>query len=406
MTQQKLNTRNRRVDVDLDNESTALFVSNGSSKRSLDCTTDGLAKAVAAKQLVAVNLDQDDGIFARVVFGQANKQEREEAIEQGCGKLDLSVGVLAVAGGNAYVFNEIDAKEQEEEYGEYFQTFEVTPGEYLVTVYTLMGSYNAFRVTRREGWKGFLPWFRQTRSRKKFPGWLMEYALLQGEDVDAIPEGKIEEDNDDQEPLGFVIQLTPATDQDELSPLERGYQLDMEPLEPEKCPLGILPKGLSEQAAIEEPPKKAEPKKPAKAKAPSVDKKAMAEHFRPFAEALFNQEFDKAAEFFIESLRGEALEYMTIRRQRRSRWEPLNKIWLSRGNAEETVSEWRSEFEKDYNLFAPDEVSIENYLGDIRCEYGKSSAYASGKIRRYLIVDCALIQTADGPKLAGIYFSS
>lgn len=402
MPRQPLNSKHPRFDVSLGNESTALCISSGNVKSQLDCTTAGLTPAATGEQLIYVQLDEDNGITARLVFGKLNKQEEDEWFERGSRVLDLSDGVLVACGGNAYVSNENDDKMLKDEYEDYYQEFVVPPGRYLVTVYTHVPSMNGFRLTKLEGWEGYLAYYRKTR-RKKMPSWIYEYAELEGEKTDDVDEDRMEED-DGVDRIGFVVQVLPAGKKPKVSGLAENLSLSMETRLPAKCPLGIKPIGIESDMATPEEEVELEREEAEEVKARFGDPKDLAEHFRPFAEALFQQQFEAASEYFIESLRQEAIQYMTVRRMRRRKWEPLHSIWLDRGK--ENLPSWRSNFEKSENLFAPDGVTESNYLGDVRCEYGSSRAFASGKINRYLIVDAPIVDTPTGPRLAGIYFSS
>lgn len=401
MRPQKLNTERRRMDVSLDNESTLFFISNGASKQAITCDADGLSQACERQQLIVQMLDQDDGIIARVVLGKLQKKEDEEWIERGVRILDLSDGMLVLSGGNTFVSDRTSEEELEDE-EEYFQQFLVRPGRYQVTVYTHAPCINGFRLTRRADWKGFLPYFEATRSRKKFPGWLIEFANLDGEDVDAIPAKKVESE-EEEEYLGFVVQLEPLTDSPALSNLRDGYILETESRLPEKCPLGIVAKELEDGEPFSE--EEWERQEAAKREERFGDPDRLAEKFKPFAEALFEKDFAAAAEHFLPELREAAEAYMNVKRNRRSRWEPLADVWLDKQGAEDCVNSWRANFALEGNLFAPDLVDASNYLGDLRCEYGNGDDFVAGKIRRYLIVDAAIVATPEGPKLGGVYFS-
>ncbi|PQO44046.1 hypothetical protein [Blastopirellula marina] len=388
------------MDVSLDNESTLFFISNGSSQRAIKCDVEGLKQACEQEQLIVQMLDQDDGIIARVVLGKLNKKEEEEWIEQGVRILDLNDGMLVLAGGNSFVSSQSSEEEFEDE-ADYFQQFLVRPGRYKVTVYTHAPCINGFRLTRRADWQGFLPYFATTRPRKKYPGWLIEYANLDGEDVDAIPAKKV--DMEEEEFLGFLVHLELATDSTVQSKLTNGYVLETESRLPERCPVGIVAIDLEDHEPMSE--EEFEREEAIKHEARFGDPDQLAKRFTPFAEALFQKDFATAADFFIPELREAVESYMNVKRNRRDRWEPLADVWLDKQNAGPSINSWRSNFELQGNLFAPDFVDETNYLGDVRCEYGNGDDFVEGKIRRYLIVDAPIIATADGPKLAGLYFS-
>jgi hypothetical protein len=65
----KLDASNPRHDCDIYNESCAMFLSNGQQKGAIDCSDVGLIAAVDSRELIGVELDQDDGFIARVVLG-------------------------------------------------------------------------------------------------------------------------------------------------------------------------------------------------------------------------------------------------------------------------------------------------------------------------------------------------
>lgn len=80
-----LNSRNRRLDVDIGNKANHFFISGSRSKAAIG---DDLAKACKSHELIVVQNDLDDMLVVRVVLGQLNRQEQSEWIE--CGQRCLT----------------------------------------------------------------------------------------------------------------------------------------------------------------------------------------------------------------------------------------------------------------------------------------------------------------------------
>lgn len=414
-----LDPNNPRHDCDIYNESCALFVSNGKRKGAIDASlTEELVKAVESKQLIAVELDQDDGFIARVVLGELNEQESSEWIGCSQRRLDLSDGQVVVAGGNAYVSDDYPPEEIDDQLDEYFEVISVPPGEYLATVYMQLPFINGFRITRLKEWKGFIPYFQSTRPDDSMPGWLAEFADLAGEDLE-------EEDEDyeeDQEMVAFVIQLEPIGDDDSESKLVDNFFLDSEIRIPPVCPLGIEPVGIERDVEVVDDTEYEEEQRQRFA-----DDDNMADLFRPFGVALYERRFDDAAQFFVDELKAEIATYLKSETEKadsgdntigailaefedaddsdsKPGLQPLHEIWLDKEKAETALTRWKNSFEEGNNRFAPDVVNAENFLGEVRCEFGDSKDYTSGKIDLYGIVDSCIVATEAGPKLAGVSF--
>ena len=66
----KLDTRKRRIDISIDNESNAIFISNGSAGGTIGGTVGEIIAAATAEKLIVVELDQDDGANVRIVLGK------------------------------------------------------------------------------------------------------------------------------------------------------------------------------------------------------------------------------------------------------------------------------------------------------------------------------------------------
>ncbi len=417
----KLDENNPRHDCDIYNESCALFISNGKHKGAIDASsTEELVKAVESNQIIAVELDQDDGFIARVVLGELNEQESSEWIGTCQHRLDLTDGQIVVAGGNAYVSDDYPPEEIDDELDEFFEVISVPPGEYLATVYMQLPFINGFRITRLKEWKGFIPYFQTTRPNDSMPGWLAELADLAGEDLD-------EEDEDydeDQEMVAFVIQLKPIGDDDSESKLVDNFFLDSEIRIPPVCPLGIEPVGIERDDEVVDDTDYEEEHRQRFA-----DDDNMADLFRPYGIALYVRRFDDAAQFFVDELKGEIAAYLKSEIETADGGEgedelddilaefggadgsdaqdglqPLHEIWLDKEKAKGALSRWKNSFDEGNNRFAPEVADNENYLGDIRCEFGSSDDYIAGKIDIHGIVDSCVVATEAGPKLAGVSF--
>jgi hypothetical protein len=76
-------------------------------------------------------------------------------------------------------------------------------------VYHQLPFINGLRITHLPEWKGFIPYYRETRSAtKRMPDWLADFANLEGEEL-----SEVDEDYDeDEEKIAFVIQLQPSVE--------------------------------------------------------------------------------------------------------------------------------------------------------------------------------------------------
>jgi len=201
-----------RLDVKIYNESTALVVSNAQVRESFeqcDDESEGFRQAIDERQLIAVELDQDDSFVARVVFGSLSSKEKAEWIGHGSRRLKISDGRLVVAGGPSYVSEGFE--------NEFFAMFDVPPGEYFITIYHHLPSMNCFRITHLPEWTSLLHWFKRTRpKRKRLPDWLAVLADIEGGEIadDQVANDGIEE------LVAFVIQLRPVSNRLKESKLE------------------------------------------------------------------------------------------------------------------------------------------------------------------------------------------
>ncbi len=287
---------------------------------------------------------------------------------------------------------------------EFYSVVVVPPGRYQVTVYQQLPFINGFRVTRLPDWKGFVPYWLETRPGEPMPGWLAEFADLEGENTDdfAINEGQ------EEELVVFVVQLQPAGDNAAESALEDDFYLEFETRLPPKCPLGISPVGIEQSEAVDDEQLDEEEKDR------FTDDTNLAEHFRPFAEALYAEDYETAARFVVPAIRAASIAYMKSERQRVLEnaqegddlpvLQPLHEIWRDGEKAETTLPRWRSGAAERGTLLAADVANDESYLCEIRCEYGNNKDYIEGKFDAYVMVDTLVVRTDDGPMLAGIVF--
>ena len=389
----KLTAETSRIDVDIYNESTALFVSNGTIKGAIDMSSDdGYEQAMASHQLISIELAQDDGFIARVVLGELSPQESEEWIASGSRALDVSDGHVVVAGGNAYVSDDYSPEEIDEENEELFKVIAVPPGQYQVTVYAHLPSVNGMLINSLPQWKGYVPYFESTRPGASMPDWLAELADIDGEDVG--------EYDDDQEMVSFVIQLQASETPVDESPLDEDRYTKCEMRIPEVCPLGLESVGIEREESVYDPEEDEDRDR-------FTDTADLAAHFRPFADALYARKFEEAAAFFVRSLQEQAATYLQSEltsAEKSGPLQPVNEVWRDGESAETTIPRWTSGQKERNNLFDPDTVNEDNYIGEVRCEFGDSDAYIEGEIDLHLLVDTIAISTDDGPQLAGVVF--
>ena len=136
-----------RCDFEIYNESNALFVSNAQVRDKFDASDDEPAmfrQAIEDRELIAVELDQDDGFIARVVLGELSSKEKSEWVGRGSRRLNLADGKLVVAGGASYVSEGLD--------DEFYEVVDVPAGEFFVTIYHHLPSVNGDRITRLPDW--------------------------------------------------------------------------------------------------------------------------------------------------------------------------------------------------------------------------------------------------------------
>ncbi len=398
-----LSSDHPRLDVEIYNESNALFVSNSIVRQAFEQSEDEEAAfrtAVEDRELIAVDLDQDDGFIARVVLGSLSAKEKNEWVGRGSRKLMLSDGKLVVAGGASYVSEDLD--------DEFYEIIDVPAGEYFVTVYQHLPSVNGERITQLEGWEGFLSYFRETRpKRRKLPAWIAELAESEGQDAG---------DSDDDEPdelVAFVIQLLPASNRRKESPLEDDRFVSTEQRIPAKCPLGIVPFGIeSEDEMSKEEQAEFEASALAEQAVRFSDDADLAALFRPVADAIYAGSYEELPRFFVASLRERVSSYVaaSIQSLREAAQEgdelpklpAVNSIWRDGELAKTALPRWARSFEQGNNLFDAAAVTPATYLGDVRCEFGSADAYTQGDIDLYTIVDVLVCNTPDGPQLAGV----
>ena len=392
----KLNTRNCRIDISVDNESNAIFISNGSAGGAIGDTVSEIIAAANAEKLIVLKLDQDDGANVRVVLGKLNSQESSEWIECGSRVLDLSDGILVVSGGNTYVSSAVSEEEAFGGDNEFYRRIEVRPGRYQTCVYTHAPAINGFRLAKRRDWKGFLDWARTSKLKKPYPTWLVEYAHLEGEEVEAI-EANLVEGPEAGDLVGFVVQLEPLRGEARVDGLDKRGALQMQQRLPRKVPIGILPSLDDPTKTTRKPDNKQRERSPC---SPKTDKEAAIVRFTEFGELLFEARIDDAAKYFIPSLRDTVTNVLTDKRERRKRWDRLSSVTLDTQNKDETLGGWRRCFEAGQNIFVNDSVTDANFVGDLVCQYG---SFRSKRVP--LVLTAAVIRIDDELQLAGIYFS-
>jgi len=398
-----LSADNPRLDVEIYNESNALFVSNTNVREKFEQSDDEpavLLSAIEDRELIAVELDQDDGFITRVVFGDLSAKEKNEWVGRGSRGLKLPDGKLVVAGGASFVSEDLD--------DEFYEIIDVPAGEYFVTIFQHLPSVNGSRITRLAGWGGFLPYFRKTRPKnKRLPAWVAELAESEGEDLGDVG------DDDSEELVAFVIQLLPASNRRKESPIEDDSFLATEQRLPAKCPLGIVPVGIEQPDVMSDAElAEFEAAEQAAQDLRFSDTADLAARFRPVADAIYATRYEEVVSCFVMTLRDRVGSYLaecieTRCEAAQESGEPLKlpavkSVWRDGEPADTTLPRWSRLFEAGNNLYDATTVTPETYLGEIRCEFGDADAYIQGDIDLYLMVDFIVTDTGDGPQLAGV----
>ena len=259
---------NQRLDVAVYNEATGFVVTsedlagNDPAQRNFE-DRDNWMQGLREGLFMPVELYRDDPFLARIVLGELSADEQSESLAEVSWKLRVPCGVLVVAAGSEYVLGEANA-----DFAEYFRRIPVPPGDYLVTVHTLITSPNAAACLSLEEDADGTPrvgkWWRETRAGEKMPLWLQN-ALAEGYYADAAEAG--EAGDEDYDPaadpqVDFIVQLRPLTREPPGSVLEaatEGWFLFDKRHTLAQCPRGLPAQDLWDPmaeaiAAMETPP--------------------------------------------------------------------------------------------------------------------------------------------------------
>ena len=241
---------NNRLDVSVYNEATGFVVTSddlaGNEPEFRDFSNSnnwnqGLMEGV----FVPVELYQDDTFIARIVLDELSPEEQKQSLAEFTWKLQVPSGILVIAAGSEYVLGESG-----EDFEDYYRKIPVPPGDYLVTIHTLITSVNAEACLEFHGDADSLPlgqWWRDTRPDEDMPMWL-QYGLAEGYYTDAPEHDEAWSDWDsDYDPetdplIDFIIQLRPLTGEPSLPVLdnmEAGWFLFDKRHELQMCPTGL-----------------------------------------------------------------------------------------------------------------------------------------------------------------------
>ncbi len=402
----KLTDQNPRLDFEIYNESLALIISNAELRETYVDTPEGHLKAIQDRNLIAIELDQDDGFIARVVLGELSSKEKSEWIGRSSRRLNVPDGKLVIAGGVSYISEEMD--------DEFYEILEIPKGEYFVTVYHQLPSVNGLRLMGHEDWNGFVSYYRDTRSKTRaLPNWLAHFADIEGES-----DGDRElEYHDDDESISFVIQMRTIGPRQTESDLEKEYGFVSTQLRrPKKCPIGIKPVGIEKPAteSDEEHQARLEAQR-LEAEKRYEDKYALARKFTGIPRFIKIGKFGEVTSYFVPELQTEVADYVESEAKRLHKkagigpgppWieNSFNQLWRDNGPFEQVLSRWKSVNRDNGNLLCSLCVTEENYRGEVRCEFQDPQLYASGYSKMYVMMDLLVIDTPIGPKAAGVSF--
>ena len=403
----ELTEQNPRHDFEIYNESLALIISNAGLKEHYEDTPQGHLRAIENRDLIAVELDQDDGFIARVVFGNLSSKERSEWIGRSSRRLNLPDGKLVIAGGVSYISEEMD--------DEYYEIIDVPKGEYFVTIYHQLPSVNGLRLTEFSQWEGFVSYFRSTRSKtRRLPDWLAEFAAIAEEDLEAD-----ESEDDDIEPIAFVIQIKPVGPRQAESKLEKDYGFVSTELRlPKKCPLGIEPVGIERSETIIETEEEFQARMEAERLEQEKrydDRYELARKFGGVPRFIKVGKFEEIVSYFVPELQADVAAYVENEAKKlhqKAGIDPgppwieagFNEMWRDNEPFKQTIARWKSVNQDQGNLLFADAVTEENYQGEVRCEFQDAVLYQQGISKMYVMMDLLVVETAVGPKAAGISF--
>jgi hypothetical protein len=222
-------------DVWVYNEATGFIVtSRAMSKRGFDVSNQKKwARAVAAREILPLELAQDDPFIIRVVLGGALS---EAEIGECVGRFESSLELgdeLVVSGGVEYI------SEGEEWHKDYSRVVPVPKGSYRVELFTYLPGMNGEFCLREAGGDpdDLAAWWKKSHGRKRPPAWI---------------EGEADED---MEYAQFLLHLTPLEGKAPPVPkLSEGFvPCSTGARKPEKCPLGLAASDVQGKPAAPPP---------------------------------------------------------------------------------------------------------------------------------------------------------
>jgi hypothetical protein len=212
----------------------------GRDYSSVDAQDEEWLQAIKDGVFLPFQLVQDDPFIIRVVLDEPlTAQEQDEWVGYTRHKLRIPDGRLAVIGGGPeYLWGE--------DMTEFTRFLDVPPGDYLAELYTYFHGINGSYCLNEAGPSEPVgTYFRRTRPGEPFPLWLHNECA---DDPEADP-GHDEEwmdaeaDYDAEQPpyVGFLLRLSPSTEEPELPPMEEGwFDIGSGARRPAVCPVGVV----------------------------------------------------------------------------------------------------------------------------------------------------------------------
>jgi hypothetical protein len=222
----------RRWDVYVYNEATGFIVtSRALGGRGFGPSDKRWARAFAAREILPLELAQDDPFIVRVVLGGAlSDEESAEAV----GRIDTALELgdeLVVAGGVEYV------TEGEAWAEEFVRIVPVPAGSYRAQILTYLPGLNGDACLRAAGGDpdALGAWWKKSRGRKPPPAW------IRGEEEAGAP----------VEHVQFLVHLTPLDGTPPvLPPLDGGFvSCTAGARKPEVCPAGLIARDVTGRLA-------------------------------------------------------------------------------------------------------------------------------------------------------------
>ena len=402
----RLTKEKPRLDLEIENESTALFLTNVSLRESYDGSDTDFESACDRRELISTELDQDDGFVVRIVMGDLRSAENAEWMGRSSRKLNLADGLLVVSGGASYLEEEDDEGE-----GEFWHIVSVPKGEYFVTIYHHLPFINGLRIAKLPDWVGFIPYFRATRPKaRELPGWLADHAEREGEEL-----GDIVVNESDKQFVDFVVQLRRVNSRQRESKIGKYGFLEVQRRIPKKCPLGIKAIGIAEGESVTLTDAEFEAiqeRHQAELEQYRKDVFEPAKKFQPVARAVLTDRWDFALDRFVSELQDLAPPFikeqvLRLRKEKATGSDlpdmpGLNSVWRLEDSDPENVAVWQKAASEPNVLLAQEPIDAADYLGEVRCEFGDERLTLPPWNQLHIMVDLLVISTSDGPRIFGV----